>query len=58
MSGENLMFVSEGSLPWSFCIVNLKIVSHGDLNAVEIWCEGLEMTWLGYVWESSLLGIL
>ena len=38
------MFVSEGSLPWRFCIVNLKIVSHGDLNTVEIQCKGLEMT--------------
>ena len=43
------MFVSEGSLPWRFCIVNLKIVSHGDLNTVEIRCKCLEMTGLGYV---------
>ena len=30
----NLKFVTEGSLPWRFQQCLLKVVSHGDLNAV------------------------
>ena len=44
---ENLKFVTEGSLPWRFQQCLLKVVSHGDLNAVVFQCEGLEMSNLG-----------
>ena len=44
-----MKFVSEGSLPWRFQQCLLKIVSHGDQNAVEFLYEGLEMSNLGDV---------
>ena len=53
---EVLKFVTEGSLPWRFQQCLLKVVSHGDLNAVVFWCEGPEMSNLGDGWYSSLLG--
>ena len=47
-----------GSLPWRFSIVNLKVVSHGDWNTVINQYEGLEMSQLGDVSDSSLHRVL